>query len=166
MHAYGFALERLRSDDFARLRTFDPDGSAKFTTWLVVVCRRLAVDFRRGRHGRADRRGPDGSDSDSRIKLAELITVELRPEHAVSAGSAEWQVRTAERSQLLEAALAGLPLRDRLLLRYRFEDERSVKEIQRLMRFPSVFHVYRRLKKVFAELRKSLETLGVTGPDA
>jgi RNA polymerase sigma factor (sigma-70 family) len=164
MDAYGFALERLRSEDFARLRTFDPDGSAKFTTWLVVVCRRLAVDLHRRRYGRADRKGCDGH-SDSRIKLAQLITIELRPEHVVSEGSAERRVLEAERSRILQAELAALPVRDRLLLRYRFEDERSVKEIQRLMRFPSVFHVYRRLKKVLAELRRSLETRGLSGPE-
>ena len=166
MDAYGFALERLRSEDFARLRTFDPNGSAQFTTWLVVVCRRLAVDLHRQRYGRADRKGRAGSDSDARVKLAELIAVELRPEHVVSPGSADGRVRRSERSERLQTALAALPVRDRLLLRYRFEDERSVKEIQRLMRFPSVFHVYRRLRKVFAELRRSLETLGVTGPEA
>src|SRR4029077_17415039 len=56
MDAYAAILDRLREDDFRRLRAFAADGRSTFVTWLVVVARRLCVDFARSRYGRADRR--------------------------------------------------------------------------------------------------------------
>jgi DNA-directed RNA polymerase specialized sigma24 family protein len=47
MDRYAHVLERLRSDDFQRLRAYAPMDCAKFTTWLVVVARRLGVDYQR-----------------------------------------------------------------------------------------------------------------------
>jgi len=41
MDAYAYVLERLRERDCARLRTYADGGPARFTTWLVVVARRL-----------------------------------------------------------------------------------------------------------------------------
>src|SRR5688572_14416739 len=55
MDAYAFVLERLREDDCRRLRGFVADGRSSFTTWLVVVTRRLCVDHYRQRYGRAPR---------------------------------------------------------------------------------------------------------------
>src|SRR3989454_11788769 len=52
MDAYTSMLERLREDDYRRLRGYAPDGRSKFTTWLVVVARRLCLDLLRRRYGR------------------------------------------------------------------------------------------------------------------
>ena len=49
---------------------------------------------------------------------------------------------------------------DRLLLRLRFEDEVPVRQIAEIARLPSVFHVYRRLKKALGHLRAALEQRG------
>jgi RNA polymerase sigma factor (sigma-70 family) len=43
----------LADDGFRRLRSFQPDGPARFRTWLVAVVSNLCVDWRRKQHGRA-----------------------------------------------------------------------------------------------------------------
>ena len=43
MDRYAYALERLQERDYARLRAYTPDGRTKFSTWLLVVFRRLCV---------------------------------------------------------------------------------------------------------------------------
>ena len=50
--AFLFACEKLRADDCARLRRFDPAGAASFPTWLRAVTRNLCVDWHRSRYGR------------------------------------------------------------------------------------------------------------------
>lgn len=44
--------EALAADDFRRLHAFDPEGRARFTTWLTVVVTRLCIDWLREAHGR------------------------------------------------------------------------------------------------------------------
>jgi DNA-directed RNA polymerase specialized sigma24 family protein len=45
MDGYAYVLEALRSDDYRRLRAYAADGRSKFSTWLVVVARRLCLDL-------------------------------------------------------------------------------------------------------------------------
>ena len=52
MDRYACILERLRKHDFCRLRAHAPDPHAKFSTWLVIVARRLCHDRHRERYGR------------------------------------------------------------------------------------------------------------------
>lgn len=47
-----FVCERLSDDGFRRLRSFRPDGPARFDTWLKVVVANLCIDWRRKLHGR------------------------------------------------------------------------------------------------------------------
>jgi DNA-directed RNA polymerase specialized sigma subunit len=70
----------------------------------------------------------------------------------------------AERDAKLGAALAALDPRDRLLVRLRFAEEMSAREIGELMKFPTVFHVYRRLEIVLRTLRDGLVRAGLDGP--
>jgi DNA-directed RNA polymerase specialized sigma subunit len=58
-----------------------------------------------------------------------------------------------------------LPDHDRLLLHLRFAEELPVREIASIMRFPTVFHVYRRLDSVFHTLRRALHLQGVEDPE-
>ena len=44
MDRYLYILEALRRDDCRRLRQYASDGRGKFTTWLMVVARRLCLD--------------------------------------------------------------------------------------------------------------------------
>ncbi|HEX2722933.1 MAG TPA: sigma factor, partial [Gemmatimonadaceae bacterium] len=53
MDAYAHVLEQLRRDQCQRLRRYETDPRSRFTTWLVIVCRRLCVDFHRAHFGRA-----------------------------------------------------------------------------------------------------------------
>ena len=49
---FQFICERLIEGNFRRLRKFNPDGPAKFSTWLRAVVRNLCLDWRRKRVGR------------------------------------------------------------------------------------------------------------------
>lgn len=47
-----FVCEQLSQRQFRRLRRFNPEGKAQFTTWLQVVVRNLCLDWRRKEFGR------------------------------------------------------------------------------------------------------------------
>jgi len=47
-----FVCERLKRDRMRRIRHFDKDGPASFSTWLRAVVRNLCLDWRRKRFGR------------------------------------------------------------------------------------------------------------------
>lgn len=175
MDRYAYVLERLREDDFARLRSFDPGGRARFSTWLAVVVRRLCTDFHRKLYGRRAASPEPGLPDEkaaavelrhaARRRLADLvgeaIDVDSLGDHR---GDPERQVRLAELHEALGAALAALDDRDRLLLALRFDDGHSARVIAEAMEYPSPFHVYRQLKKTLAGLRESLETRGIDEP--
>jgi RNA polymerase sigma factor (sigma-70 family) len=60
MDLFAHLCEQLRADGMARLRSFRDDTvrSASFSTWLVVVARRLIIDWYRKRDGRIRRTPP------------------------------------------------------------------------------------------------------------
>lgn len=60
MTLFAHVCEGLRARDFARLRKYPVDGSARasFSTWLVTVVRNLIVDWYRARDGRPRMRAP------------------------------------------------------------------------------------------------------------
>ena len=49
---FQFVCEQLVKDSFRRLRRFECDGPAAFTTWLRAVVRNLCLDWHRKQHGR------------------------------------------------------------------------------------------------------------------
>lgn len=168
MDGYAHVLGALREDDCRRLRAYTPRPGTQFTTWLVVVARRLMLDHYRHRVGRprsvdADRR----ADHAARRRLEELVAVELDPDRLTTPtdNTPEAHVRLIERRDALREALAALDERDRLLLALRFEDECSIRDIAATLRLPTVFHVYRRLNAVLAMLRKALAERGITEPE-
>ena len=61
--------------------------------------------------------------------------------------------------------MSTLPPADRLMLKFRFEDDLSASAIAKLMGLPSPFHVYRRLNSLFLTLRRSLRAGGLEGLD-
>jgi RNA polymerase sigma factor (sigma-70 family) len=161
MDRYAYVLEQLRREDFRRLRGYVADGRGKFTTWLVIVARRLCFDEGRARYGRL--RGADPEIHRQRRNLAELVGDEVELEGIASADAGpEQELRMSELHDELNAALAQLDPSDRLLLRLRLQDEVAVAEIARILSLPSVFHVYRRLNRVLAQLRSALVELGIT----
>ena len=178
MDRYAYALEQLRKDDFARLRAYEADDRARFSTWLAVVVRRLCTDFHRKKYGRyesADGKeagDPETAPADSaelnrrtRRRLVDLVgeavDIEALGDHRKDP---ERNVRLRELRGALVRAVDGLEPRDRLLLSMRFADGHSARIIAETMDYSSQFHVYRRLKKVLARLRDDLEDLGIDGP--
>lgn len=164
MDRYAFVLEALRRDDFRRLRGYLADGSGRFTTWLIVVVRRLCLDHHRHRYGRTQSESRASLDQRAgRRQLEDLLGEELRlaalespadqaPDEALSG---------AELRRGLERALASLDSADRLILRLRFEDERSIPEIARLLGEESPFRLYRRLDRILAAVRRKLQAVGI-----
>jgi RNA polymerase sigma factor (sigma-70 family) len=164
MDRYAFVLERLREDDCRRLQSYLRPGAGEFTLWLVVVVRRLCLDHYRERYGRtrAAAAGPVPSRAQRR-RLVDLVADKTDPTLLAApdqAGPHEILAQS-ERMRTLGAAIEGLAPRDRLLLRLRFAEDLPAREIARLMQFPTLFHVYRRLDKVLGELRGVLQRLGM-----
>ena len=164
MDAYAHVLEELRANDFARLRAYTADGRTKFSTWLVVVIRRLCLDHARQAHGR---KRDDPHTERARLERAARVQIEklegddaalslipgehTMPEDALSA---------AEIREALAVALDALPPADRLLLALRFEDDLSAQRIAQVLKLPSPFHVYRRLDAITRQLRQHLVARG------
>jgi RNA polymerase sigma factor (sigma-70 family) len=166
MDSYAHILGALRADQFRRLREYVPDAQTKFTTWLVVVARRLCLDFLRHRYGRSAKT-EDGVASGERRTRGDLVDL-------VSSADPDHQPTPAHGSSLeadeIRRALAdltnGLEVEDRLLLKLRFDDGLSAPEIARLLGFPTPFHVYRRLNALYARLRGGLRERGIEEGEA
>jgi len=157
MDAYAYLLEQLQRDDFRRLRAYTPDSRSRFTSWLLVVARRICVDRLRARYGRSpETRG-------LRRRVVDLLTSELEPHTTADPAlkDPESELRTRQLGEALTAALSCLAPSDQLLLKLRFEDELSAREIGQLLHFPTPFHVYRRLNAILAALKASLERGGI-----
>ena len=167
MDGYAYMLEALRENDYRRLKAYAADGRSKFSTWLVVVARRLCLDFHRQRYGRARATGPDAREARAaRRRLVDLVVEDLdsRPGPAAAADP-HTELLGREDSAALDATLRALPSRDRLLLALRFEEDLSAREIAEVMGFPTPFHVYRRLNTLLGSLRSSLGRRGIEGAE-
>lgn len=170
MDRYRYVLEGLRRDGFRRLRSYRSRSRSSFEGWLIVVSRRLCLDFERSRYGRGGR-AADAETSTlqraSRRKLVDLVGVKL--DTSLLPGNArenpERRLREAELREALDRALGDIAPRDRLLLSLRFEDEAPVREIAEVMGFPTVFHVYRRLNRALDGLRMTLREEGFDGAE-
>ncbi|MFC1639667.1 RNA polymerase sigma factor [Gemmatimonadota bacterium] len=164
---YTHILDRLRDNDFKRLRAYSALPNTKFTTWLVVVARRICTDLHRDRYGRERATANPGPRDEHKLavrkRLADLLVanVDLNVLSDGTKPDPESQVVREEMSQTLDEALCRLSNQDRLLIALRYEDETPAREIAELMGFPSQFHVYRHLKKVLGDLRNTLETQGI-----
>ena len=168
MDHYSFILERLREDDFRRLRAFAANGRGKFTTWLVVVARRLCVDHHRSKYGHPQAgHEPTGANAvahAARRNLLDLIANEIDVDGLEDEGSLhpDAEVLSAERRRILKESLATLDVADRLLLTLRFEDDISVEKIAPMIGLQSRFQVHRRLRHVLEQLRRKLIDRGMT----
>lgn len=167
MDRYLFIVQALRENECRRLRQYGFDGGARFTTWLLVVARRLGFDHHRAHFGRPQ------SSSDAAVarhserrQLVELIGNEIGIEtiEAPPDGDPESVLRREELRRALDSAIDQLSTSDRLLLRFRFQDDLSVPQIARLLEAGSPFVTYRRLDRILAKLRQILEKAGVSEP--
>ena len=163
MDAYAHVLDALRANGWARLRAFSNDGRARFTTWLVVVVRRLCIDHHRAREGRA-RPDSDTVARDARRNLRRYAgALGVDPDTLPAPASSDDALEHREVAGALAQALAALDPRERMLLALRFEDELSAARIAAVLRYPTPFHVYRHLNRILALLRRELERAGVGG---
>lgn len=161
MDAYAFMLDQLHDASFKRLASYTATDGCTFETWLAVVARRLCFDFYRHKYGRA--RGDDDKAIEAqqeRRRLVDLVSVELDLELPTNNPAPDAALRQTEIFAALRAILGALSPKDRLLLRYRFDDALPAVQIMRVMRFPSVFHVYRRVNALLARCRSALQTQG------
>jgi RNA polymerase sigma factor (sigma-70 family) len=166
MDAYAFVLERLREHEMHRLRGYAADGRGKFTTWLVVVSRRLCLDFYRHRYGRAPNPGPTVDVDDMRAARRRLVDLALSTgddslASQTSDDQTDGNLRREELEHALDVVMKELAAPDRLLLAMRFQDGLSGAEIASLLHFASPFHVYRRVNHLLVGLRERLIALGV-----
>lgn len=165
MDRYAYILDWLQRDDYARLRAYVPDGRCRFSTWLVVVSRRLCLDQRRRRYGEASTASDPGAVERraTRRRLVDLVgeQIDVADLSGPSIEGPDWGIRSLELGKALEEALAAVEPRDRLLLKLRFEFDVPMKEIADIVRAPSVFHLYRRLRRVLDGLREALARQGI-----
>lgn len=164
MDAYTYLLERLSEDGCRRLRAYSFDSRSKFTTWLVVVARRICIDHHRIRYGRL--RNEESKGERERLGLRrrlEDLGDAAEFADAIPDESGESISVTLERVELareLKLARESLPAADRLLLSLRFDDGLSAAEIASLLHYPSQFHVYRRVNALLADLKAHLQQRG------
>ena len=164
MDAYAHLLEQLRIEECRRLRQYAEDPRSQFSTWLVVVARRLCLDHQRQRYGRFRSEQPaDAAALASRRRLVDLIADEITGSDTIHdpGQSPDDQVRRQDLMTALNASLAIRTPAERLLLALRFEDDLPAREIARILRMPTPFHVYRALNSLLGELRLALGKRGV-----
>src|SRR5688500_12671025 len=132
MDGYVYVLTALREDSCRRLRAYVPDGKTKFTTWLVVVTRRLVLDYFRQRYGRSRSADPERRDEQvSRRRLEDLVAEEIEPDQLVDEGPdiPDARIRREQLTTALRCAVDELDPADRLLLVLRFADQRPIRDI-------------------------------------
>jgi RNA polymerase sigma factor (sigma-70 family) len=160
---YAYMLDELRRDDCRRLRRFVADGRAGFSAWLAVVARRLCLDHHRSRYGRRRSSPPAAGPApvcrrEVRRRLMDLHSA-VDDLELVEDPAAREPVETLEDQRcctLLLRAVALLSPADRQLLRLRFEQELSAREIAQRLGLATPFHVYRRLRAVCTGLRAAI----------
>lgn len=164
MDGYVHVLEQLRANDCARIRRFAADGRSKFSTWLVVVARRLCVDHVRARTGRPRDGQSEAAQAalNLRRRLSRLASDDVELDSIAEPGQLPDTVVIAnELRDNLDRALESLASDDRLLVRLRFEDDLSAADIAHILGWPTPFHVYRRLTVVTTALKRLLVARGV-----
>ena len=164
MDAYTYLLERFSEHGCRRLRAYSADPRSKFTSWLVVVARRICIDHHRVKYGRV--RNEESKAERERLGLRRRLgDLSDGPEFADSIPdeNAETPAEAMERAELsdeLRALRESLPPGDRLLLAMRFDDGLSAAEIATILRYPSQFHVYRKINALLADLKLRLKERG------
>ena len=169
MDAYAAALDALRADDCRKLRGYSADPRSRFSTWLVVVVRRVCIDKQRERFGRVSAKERVDGISDERAARRRLATlasaaVELESLPDSHGSRPDEALQTGDLHDRVESALAELDERDRLLLTLRFVDDLPAKKIAELQRWPDHMTVYRRINQLTALLRQKLLERGVDSP--
>jgi RNA polymerase sigma factor (sigma-70 family) len=168
MDRYTYILGKLREGDFRRLRSFESDRGAAFSTGLAATARNLCLDHHRSRFGR--QRSPR-SDGPSAL-LAAARRALNDPQYSSSdvdpdamhddSMSPETGLTLHYRDTCLRDEVDRLSAREKLLLTLRFRDDMSASRIARIVGLPTPFHVYRSLNAILQQLRAGLERRGIS----
>lgn len=163
---YAYMLDELRRGEYRRLRTFAADGRGRFSTWLAVVARRLCLDHYRHEHGRVrSRQAESAAAALARVSRRGLSRLDGEPQEldelpAPGTPDLAHEVDDRDRREALQRTVAHLTASDQLLLKLRFQEDLTAREIATVLGFPSPFHVYRRLDAVYRLLRAGLVAAG------
>ena len=214
---YLFICEKLSDNDFHRLISFEPEGSASFRSWLNVVIANLCIDWRRHKRGRMrpyksisklplfdqavfknmfqqqlslqacfasmQTDFPELTESqlnkavsriNERLTQRQRWLLSTRHEEMVSldhADTGDPSLKTAEpgpgpeqstaliqKQEKLQQALARLSPRQRLLIKLRYQQELSLKEVARLTRLGDPFRARRHIQAALIELARHFES--------
>ena len=168
MDRYTYILGKLREGDFRRLRSFESDRGAAFSTWLAATARNLCLDHHRTRFGRqrsSHSDGPSALIAAARRALNDpyLASGDVDPDALQDDGSLSPEIGLTRnhRDACLRQEVDLLSARDKLLLTLRFRDDLSASKIARIVGLPTPFHVYRSLSTILQQLRKGLEQRGI-----
>lgn len=208
---YLFICEKLSENDFYRLVSFKPEGSASFRSWLNVVIVNLCIDWQRHKWGRArpfksirnlslldqrvfkyrfqQRLSPQACFASMQADFPDLTELQLasavsrinetltQRQHwllsmkqiqMVSMDQAdnsqpaatptdpgpdpELSTALSQKQHQLQQALAMLSPRQRLLIKLRYQQELSLKEVARLTRLGDPFRARRHIQAALSEL--------------
>jgi len=214
---YLFICEQLSENDFYRLLSFEPEGSASFRSWLNVVIANLCIDWRRHKRGRArpfksisklplfdqavfkymfqqqvslqacfasmQADFPDLTESQltsavSRINetltqrqhwllsarhtqtvsMDQADTDQTASEPAEPGHGPEQSAALSQKQEKLQQALAMLSPRQRLLIKLRYQQELSLKEVARLTRLGDPFRARRHIQAALNELARHFDS--------
>ena len=162
--AFVFLCEQLHRDNCRRLRKFDPQGPASFTTWLHAVARNLCRDWRRKQFGRLVKGEPVGSRAGPevpRIALKDCLSLdEAAPlELSDPSPSPEALADTHEREAALARAMRSLSQKQRLALLLRVEEDLTLREISCIMRLRNAQAAERLIRNAIQALRSAMSLL-------
>jgi RNA polymerase sigma factor (sigma-70 family) len=209
---YLFICEKLSDNNFRRLLTYGPEGSASFRSWLSVVVANLCIDWKRHAQGRTrpflairnlsmldqmvfKYRFQQGLEKQACMAMLEnsfpgvtepqvasavsrinatltqnqqwlLVSKGAKAQSLDEPGATELsepgpdpeQVAVrAEQLETLQQALSCLSKHHRLLIKMRYQQELSLKEIARLTRLGDPFRARRHIQAALKELQKFMD---------
>jgi RNA polymerase sigma factor (sigma-70 family) len=147
----------LLSNDYAIVAKFE--GRSSFATYITIVIRRLLIAERRLTEGR-------WSPAAERVPRPRLVPFDDELEVAGDA-SADERVRlldskrrSAEASRVVRQAMDAMTVEDRVILRLRYVEGKSIADISRALDVAQR-PLYRRIEALLADLRRALRRAGI-----
>jgi DNA-directed RNA polymerase specialized sigma24 family protein len=156
---YACALAEVRRNDFSHLRSYA--GQAGFTTWLVVLGRRLAAVHENGQC----QCGPDvagrSAETEERAHDRSLIDavaerLDLRHIADPTGTNPERELRSVQLRHKLAEVLGELSNHDRLMLTLRLQDGLPNRDVSRVMGLSTAYHAGRSITNVLHSVRRRL----------
>ena len=208
---FEFVCAKLSDNNFRRLKAFNPEGPAKFRTWLTAVTGNLCRDWRRSVYGR--QRLPENvrqlpefdqlvfecfyrhgmthheclhvlKSRFTKLTLEQIGDANARL-HSVLSSKQRWQlsitrseprsiddtvaeieanddgpefhVQSEEDRLRVEKAMARLEPQQRLILRFRYQQDLTLKEVAQMLGLADPFTARRQIDAALAALSKAMK---------